>query len=406
LYHSWRGKGLLSQLRAVTFAWLTISFLLAIIAFSVKGGADYSRIWAGYWLSYTLILLFLSRICIRILFNFIRKHGWNRRFIVIVGTGDLGLKTYHQLTEAEWVGYNIVAFWDDGIEQLDNSISQLGIPIITIEEGINTLTNRNNEIDEVWLALPLRAEKRMHVILNMLRHSTVTVRFVPDIFGFRLLNHSVTEIAGIPVLDISASPMTGINRIIKGLEDRVLGLIFLILAIPIALFISLGIKISSPGPVLFKQMRYGWDGMPIKVYKFRTMQVHKEVDGVITQASKDDRRVTKFGSFLRRTSLDELPQLYNVLQGRMSIVGPRPHAVAHNELYKDQIDGYMLRHHVKPGITGWAQINGWRGETDTIDKMQKRVEYDLFYIENWSLWFDLKIIFLTFFKGFVGKNAY
>ena len=158
--------------------------------------------------------------------------------------------------------------------------------------------------------------------------------------------------------------------------------------------------------MLFKQKRHGWDGKPITVYKFRTMKVHEEENGQVTQAKRNDPRVTRFGAFLRRTSLDELPQFFNVLQGRMSIVGPRPHALAHNEMYKEQVEAYMQRHRVKPGITGWAQINGWRGETDTLDKMEKRVEYDLYYIENWSLWFDLKIIFLTLFKGFVHKSAY
>jgi exopolysaccharide biosynthesis polyprenyl glycosylphosphotransferase len=164
--------------------------------------------------------------------------------------------------------------------------------------------------------------------------------------------------------------------------------------------------VSSRGPIIFKQLRHGWDGKPVKIYKFRTMAVHKEAPGCVTQASKNDARVTKFGAFLRATSLDELPQFINVIQGRMSIVGPRPHALEHNEQYKDQIDDYMKRHKVKPGITGWAQINGWRGETDTLDKMKKRVEYDLYYIENWSLWFDLKIIVRTLFTGFAHKNAY
>jgi putative colanic acid biosynthesis UDP-glucose lipid carrier transferase len=163
---------------------------------------------------------------------------------------------------------------------------------------------------------------------------------------------------------------------------------------------------SSVGPILFKQKRHGWDGREIRIYKFRTMVVHEEEEGVVTQARRDDPRVTRFGAFLRRSSLDELPQFFNVLQGRMSIVGPRPHALAHNELYKDQVENYMLRHRVKPGITGWAQINGYRGETESVEKMRKRVEYDLYYIENWSLWFDLKIIFLTIFKGFWSNSAY
>ena len=168
----------------------------------------------------------------------------------------------------------------------------------------------------------------------------------------------------------------------------------------------MAVKISSPGPIFFKQMRHGWDGKPIKVYKFRTMVVHDEEEGRVSQAGQGDTRITRLGAFLRRTSLDELPQFFNVLQGRMSIVGPRPHALIHNEEYKEQIDAYMLRHKVKPGITGWAQINGWRGETDTLEKMKKRIEYDLYYIEHWSLWFDLKIILLTLLKGFVHKNAY
>jgi putative colanic acid biosynthesis UDP-glucose lipid carrier transferase len=200
--------------------------------------------------------------------------------------------------------------------------------------------------------------------------------------------------------------MVGINRVIKALEDRILGFTILVLVSPLIVAITIAIKLTSKGPVFFKQMRHGWDGKPIKVYKFRTMMEHVAEDGRVVQASRKDSRVTKFGAFLRRTSLDELPQFWNVLQGRMSIVGPRPHALQHNEEYKDQIDLYMLRHKVKPGITGWAQIHGWRGETDTLDKMKKRVEYDLYYIENWSLWLDIKIIFLTLFSGFIHKNAY
>jgi len=185
-----------------------------------------------------------------------------------------------------------------------------------------------------------------------------------------------------------------------------LALLILLLISPLMLLIALGVKLTSPGPVLFKQKRLGWDGQPFKVYKFRSMVVHREEGGLLTQASMGDVRVTPFGAFLRRTSLDELPQFFNVLRGTMSIVGPRPHAIEHNEQYKELVDDYMRRHKVKPGITGWAQINGWRGETDTLEKMRKRVEYDLYYIENWSLWFDLRIILLTVFKGFVNKNAY
>jgi putative colanic acid biosynthesis UDP-glucose lipid carrier transferase len=229
---------------------------------------------------------------------------------------------------------------------------------------------------------------------------------VPDVFGFQLLNHSITEIAGLPVINLSTSQMLeGRNRFLKSLEDKILSAIILICISPILALIAIAIKLTSPGPILFKQYRTGANGQKVKVYKFRSMVVHQEKGGEVTQATKGDCRITKIGSFLRRTSLDELPQFINVLQGRMSIVGPRPHALAHNQYYRELVESYMRRHMVKPGITGWAQINGYRGETDTIDKMENRVKYDLYYIENWSIWLDLKIIFLTIFKGFIHKNA-
>jgi putative colanic acid biosynthesis UDP-glucose lipid carrier transferase len=222
----------------------------------------------------------------------------------------------------------------------------------------------------------------------------------------RLLNHRISEVAGHYAIDLSVSPMNGMARVIKRLEDLVIGGIISLLVLPVCLAIALVIKITSPGPVLFKQYRTGVNGKQFKVYKFRSMRIHEEENGQVTQATKGDSRITPIGAFLRRTSLDELPQFYNVLQGRMSIVGPRPHALAHNEYYKELVESYMRRHKVKPGITGWAQVNGLRGETDTLEKMEKRVEYDLWYIDNWSLWLDLRIIFLTIFKGFINKNAY
>ena len=404
LYESWRGRGLLKHLWITTLAWGTVVVILALLAFGTKTGAEFSRLWALIWAALAWSGLIVIRIAMRLVFNSFRRHGWNRRRIYVVGAGELGRNVARQLREAEWVGYDLVGFWDDNPELQGTRLEN--VPVISVETGCDLLNAGKEEIDEVWLALPFRAEQRMREIFLRLRHSTVRVRLVPDIFGFHLLNHSMTEIAGVPVLDLRASPMEGFNRILKATEDRVLAALILVLISPLMLLIALGVKLSSPGPVLFKQKRHGWDGRPIKVYKFRTMKVHREETGKVTQAKRSDPRITPFGAFLRRTSLDELPQFFNVLQGRMSIVGPRPHAIEHNEFYKDQVDAYMQRHRVKPGITGWAQVNGWRGETDTLEKMQKRVEYDLYYIENWSLWFDLKIIFLTLFKGFVNKNAY
>jgi putative colanic acid biosynthesis UDP-glucose lipid carrier transferase len=214
------------------------------------------------------------------------------------------------------------------------------------------------------------------------------------------------EAAGAATPRFTSPLMVRINRVIKAFEDCVLATLGLLLASPMMLVIALGVKLSSPGPVLFLQRRHGRDEDPIVIYKFRTMRVHTECDGQVTQASKNDSRVTRIGAFLRRTSLDELPQLINVLQGRMSIVGPRPHVVEHTEHYRDMVAAYQQRHRVKPGMTGWAQVHGWRGETDTLEKMQRRVEYDLYYIEHWSLRFDLKIIFMTLTKGFLHPNAY
>ncbi|MFB8831522.1 exopolysaccharide biosynthesis polyprenyl glycosylphosphotransferase [Azotobacter sp. CWF10] len=232
------------------------------------------------------------------------------------------------------------------------------------------------------------------------------MRFIPEWGDIRLLNHRVSHIAGLYTLDLSCSPMDGPARLFKRLEDLLLGIPIMLLVLPLAVAIGLAVKLTSRGPMLFKQYRTGINGKRFKVYKFRTMVVHREAEGEVTQATRDDARVTLLGAFLRRTSLDELPQFFNVLQGRMSIVGPRPHALAHNEYYKDLVESYMQRHKVKPGITGWAQVSGYRGETDVLEKMQKRVECDLWYIDNWSLWLDLKIIGLTLYKGFVDKNAY
>ncbi|WP_456407937.1 undecaprenyl-phosphate glucose phosphotransferase [Thiolapillus sp.] len=404
LYHSWRGKELWRQIWRISLAWAVVVLILVLLAFGLKSGALYSRYWAILWALIVWGSLVSVRIAVRLLFNFMRERGWNHRHIYIMGAGDLGRNVAHQLREASWVGYDLIGFWDDN-PKLQGTLVE-SVPVMSCEEGCRQLESDKKHIDEIWLALPLRAEERMREVLRMLRHNTVNVRLVPDIFGFHLLNHSVTEVAGVPVLDLRSSPMRGLNRIVKAVEDRVLAALILLLISPLMVLIAAGVKISSPGPVLFKQKRHGWDGKPIKVYKFRTMKVHQEEDGQVTQAKKNDPRVTRFGAFLRRTSLDELPQFFNVLQGRMSIVGPRPHALAHNEMYKDQVEAYMQRHRVKPGITGWAQINGWRGETDTLNKMEKRVEYDLYYIENWSLWLDLKIILLTLFRGFVHKKAY
>jgi putative colanic acid biosynthesis UDP-glucose lipid carrier transferase len=231
-------------------------------------------------------------------------------------------------------------------------------------------------------------------LLDGLRDTTASIYFVPDIFVTDLIQGRLSTVAGLPVVAVCESPFTGFNGVIKRISDIVLSLLILILISPIMLAVAIGIKLSSPGPIIFRQRRYGLDGKEIIVYKFRSMTVTEDGPN-IPQAQKNDRRITPLGTILRKTSLDELPQFINVLQGKMSVVGPRPHAVAHNEQYRKLIDGYMVRHKVKPGITGWAQVNGYRGETEVLDKMKKRIDFDLDYLRNWTLRLDLYIVLKT-----------
>lgn len=402
VYESWRGQRLREQIRPMALAWVIVAALLITLATFTKTGALFSRQWMLMWFSLGAAALAAFRAGLLVVLRQLHRIGWNRRYVVIVGDGELARQTAQRLADAPWTGLEVAALFSDR----DGTAQDTGgaVPILPLSQLATHVQDRL--IDEVWFAMSGGAKWHVADILRMLRHSTAAIRYVPDIQGFRLLNPALNEVAGMPVLDLNVSPMRGIGRVIKTVEDFVLALVILVLASPLMLAIAVGVKLSSPGPVIFKQRRHGWNGQPITVYKFRTMVQHTEQPGTVTQARCNDPRVTRFGAFLRRTSLDELPQFINVLQGRMSIVGPRPHAIAHNNEYRDLIDDYMQRHRVKPGITGWAQINGWRGETDCIEEMKKRVELDLYYIEHWSLWFDLKIIALTPFKGLVHKNAY
>lgn len=299
---------------------------------------------------------------------------------------------------------NFIGYFDDHLATRDCKHAANDADGVGCFEELVSLA-RAGKVDYIYITLPMKAENRVVDLVNELSDTTASVYLVPNFFVFDLLHGKMSSLDGIPVLSLHESPFYGVDGWVKRLEDLVVAsLILLIIALPMVV-IALGVKLTSPGPVLFKQRRYGLNGAVVEVWKFRSMSVCEDGDKV-TQASKGDMRITPFGAFLRRTSLDELPQFFNVLQGTMSVVGPRPHAVSHNEQYRKLIRGYMLRHKVKPGITGWAQISGWRGETETLDKMEMRVKFDLEYVQNWSLWLDSKIIFMTVFKGFVNKNAY
>jgi putative colanic acid biosynthesis UDP-glucose lipid carrier transferase len=264
---------------------------------------------------------------------------------------------------------------------------------------------REHGIKMIFISQPISAQPRIRKLIDELQDTTASVYFLPDVYTFDLMQARFDNVGGMPVIAICETPFMGLNSTIKRTSDIVLSSLILLLLAPLMLVTAIAVKVSSPGPVIFRQRRYGLFGEEIIVYKFRSMTV-MENGNTVTQAQRNDGRVTKIGGFLRRTSLDELPQFVNVLQGRMSIVGPRPHAVAHNEQYRKVIKGYMLRHKVKPGITGWAQVNGLRGETATIDKMEARVQYDLDYLRNWSLWLDLWIVLRTVKVVLTRENAF
>jgi len=392
VYGSWRGKAFLQQWGKVCLGWLVAIGMALSIAFFFKASEDYSRQWFV-----TMVLLgssasVLLRLGIFLALRRLRSAGRNLKGVLLVENGGSAARHLHGERSLAEHGFRLL-----GSLHLQRDEQWLQELVTAVEtQGAH----------EVWLCLPLSEGDFIRSVMYALRHHTVAVRFIPDWGDLPLLNHKVSHIAGLYSLDLSCSPMDGPARIVKRAEDLLVGGLISLLILPVCLAIAVAIKLTSPGPVLFKQYRTGINGQKFKVYKFRSMVVHQEKAGEVTQAKKQDARITRIGVFLRRTSLDELPQFFNVLQGRMSIVGPRPHALAHNEYYKDLVESYMQRHKVKPGITGWAQVNGYRGETDTLDKMQKRVEFDLWYIDNWSLWLDLKIVFWTIFKGFINKNAY
>ena len=269
-----------------------------------------------------------------------------------------------------------------------------------------TLLVRGRAIRELWLALPISQERTIHKLVTEFRDDFVNIRFIPDVRSLSFFNHAVVDLLGVPAINLAASPITDLKVLPKRVFDRLFAAVVLLGLAPLLIVLAVAVKLSSPGPVFFKQKRKGIDGYEFEIYKFRSMKVHVETAGHITQAKKGDKRVTRVGAFLRRTSLDELPQFINVLRGEMSVVGPRPHALEHDDIYKDLVKGYMYRYRIKPGITGWAQVNGFRGETDRIEKMMGRVKLDLYYMQHWSFGLDMKIVAMTFWKGFAGANAY
>ncbi|HEX2493364.1 MAG TPA: undecaprenyl-phosphate glucose phosphotransferase [Steroidobacter sp.] len=395
-------SGLMSFLQHRIFAeWLLVSAALLLIAFAFKVTELFSRKVVLTWFAAAPFAVLAAQAAFRRYEAFAALRGKIAQSHIIVGANAAGARLARRLQVYPHLGAFKGYFDDRKADRL------LDLPQDQILGSMPDVADyvRLNNVSNVYLCLPIRPDERVQRLLEELKDTTASVYFVPDIFVFDLMQAQLCNLDGIPLLAVCETPFSGLNGVLKRASDIAFSCGLMLLLWPIMTAIAVGVRLSSPGPILFRQKRYGLYGEQIMVYKFRSMTVC-ESDGEIVQARRNDARVTRFGAFLRRTSLDELPQLFNVLTGSMSLVGPRPHAVHHNEEYRKVIDGYMRRHKVRPGITGWAQVNGLRGETDTVEKMQRRVEYDLEYLRNWSLQLDIAILLRTARIVWRDRNAY
>ncbi|GHH56196.1 undecaprenyl-phosphate glucose phosphotransferase [[Pseudomonas] boreopolis] len=406
LYRSWRGRGLRKELLVLGAAFAGIFALFSVHALIVQFGQAVSRLWIGLWFAGGLAVLVLARTGLRTFLNRLRARGMDVQRVVVVGLRHPVLKIHRYLDRNPWVGMNVVGYftsrYDLALPEERSAIPCLGAP----DELVAYLDQ--NRVEQVWISLPLGERDRIKQLLEKLERYPINVKLVPDLFDFGMLNQSAEQIGTVPVINLRQGGVDRDNYFVvaKALQDKIVAVLALMLLWPLMLAIAVGVKLSSPGPVFFRQRRNGLGGREFHMMKFRSMRVHDDSGPQIVQATRNDPRITRFGAFLRRTSLDELPQIFNVLGGSMSIVGPRPHAAQHNTHYEKLIHRYMQRHYVKPGITGWAQVNGFRGETPDLRTMKKRIQYDLDYIRRWSLWLDIRIIVLTAVRVLGQKNAY
>lgn len=391
------------QFGKVTAIWGAVFITLIGLAYFTQVSENYSRFWVVTWFTTTLILFGILRTGLAFQVEQWAKRGELDINIAIIGTGEPAAKLVRHLEITRNSGTAIVGVFGPGEDHAPQDVA--GYPFKGDVEDLLVFI-RNNRVDEIIIAIPWQDDLRIRQITAKLQTVAADVKLCPEEISLEVPNLGYGEVAGIPMLKLSERPLSGWAVFAKGIEDRVLATVLLVAFSPLLALIAVAIKLTSQGPVLFKQPRYGFNNNEFSVLKFRTMRPATAPETHVEQATREDPRVTGIGKILRRTSLDELPQLVNVVRGEMSLVGPRPHAVAHNEEYSTVINEYLARHRVKPGITGWAQINGFRGETHTLELMRQRVQYDLYYIENWSVLFDLRILIMTLFVGFVHRNAY
>ena len=392
-------RGLLNATRKLLFAW-SISFAITIFIFILINYFDQISRPA---LTAIFFVSFGGQLLNRWLLVFFRgqsiRSGTENHSVLLVGDGSLTKYLYEKINSNPWIQERAV-----GRIQVCHRTDDIAVPILGQKDNIIDVV-RQYKVKRVYISVSLANSHLVEDIYYDLINENVDIHWAPNIFSMELVNHSVKELAGIPLLTLSESPLIGNHRLFKAMEDRIIAFISLIILSPLMLIVAILIKLDSPGPVIFRQSRTGWDGSVFYISKFRSMKPHEQSDGVVKQATSDDDRFTRIGKFIRKTSIDELPQLFNVLSGQMSLVGPRPHAVEHNEEYSKRINAYLARHRIKPGITGLAQIHGYRGETDTLDKMENRVAYDMQYINSWSFWLDMEILLKTI-PSLITNKAY
>jgi len=399
--YSWGRIGARVQIISFFVSWFWFSLIIVAIGLATDLYLSYPLELVSIWLLVTPFVVLLAHTSIRLLLRYSLEKSGNRRSVVIAGINEHGKALAQNIEEDFHLGMSLKGFFEDrAVERF----GQLDSPLLGHLDALPAYVQKHR-INIVYITLPMMQEARILRLLDELKDTTTSIYFVPDFFMHDLVQSRVDYVNGTPALAICETPFYGVNGLIKRVSDIFISGIALVALSPLMLLIAVILKLTSPGPVIFKQSRYGLDGEEIKVYKFRTMNVWEDGKD-IKQATKDDPRITGFGRILRKTSMDELPQFFNVFLGSMSVVGPRPHAVEHNEIYRKLIKGYMVRHKVKPGITGWAQVNGYRGETETLDKMKDRIKYDLDYLRHWSNALDVKIILRTIWVVIRDRNAY
>lgn len=406
IYRNWRARSLLADLWVLLLAWTAAFALFSTYAVLVDMADAIPSFWLVGWYVSGLVGMAAVRIGLRIQLHRLRSRGLDRQRVLLVGLRAPALKLHRLLRGKPELGKEVVGYFSSAGDIATRRGADTPDCLGSIDDLPVYMDRHRGEFDQIWVSLQMGSGAQIKDMLKKIERYPVPVRIIPDISGYGTLNPGVYQVGSVPMIGVRQGLPDQHFRLIKRIEDLLVAGLAVLMLVPVFVILAAGVKLSSPGPVLFRQRRHGLGGKEFWMLKFRSMRVHAETPDKITQASRNDPRVTWFGAFLRRSSLDELPQFFNVLGGSMSVVGPRPHAVQHNNQYEKLIERYMHRHYVKPGITGWAQVHGLRGETPQLRSMKKRVQYDIDYIRRWSPTLDVRIIALTAFKVLGQKSAY